>query len=80
MFTLINFSLLGFLISFLLVFENFYDPSGKNSFISGTHSIIPAGVTKLFKLQSGDIKKLPFRPIFKLSLHATGVTKQIEMS
>ena len=48
-------------------------------FISDTHSIIPAEVTKLFKLQNGDIKKLPFEPIFKLSVHATGVTKESEI-
>ena len=32
MFKLINYSRLGFLVSFLLVFENFCDRSGKNSF------------------------------------------------
>ena len=31
--------------------------------ISDTHSIITAAVTKLFKLQSGDIKILPFEHI-----------------
>ena len=56
LFKLINYSRLGFFVSLL---------PAKISFILDPRSIIPAGLTKLFKLQSGDIEKLLFEHINK---------------